>query len=102
LSTIEKELIMNKSVRTILYPVKEIEQAKKLYSTLLGVEPFVDQPYYVAYMVGDQQIGLVPTAVTHRKTATGLLSCGRYEAACNRWDAGGRYSRKPRMSVAAS
>lgn len=50
---------MNKGVRTILYPVKGIEQAKKLYSTLLGVEPFVDQPYYVAYMVGDQQIGLV-------------------------------------------
>lgn len=62
---------MNKGVRTILYPVKEIEQAKKLYSTLLGVEPFVDQPYYVAYMVGDQQIGLVPNG--HAQEMTALL-----------------------------
>jgi predicted enzyme related to lactoylglutathione lyase len=51
---------MNQGIKTVLYPVKDIAQAKALYSKLLGKEPFVDQPYYAAFMVGDQQIGLVP------------------------------------------
>jgi predicted enzyme related to lactoylglutathione lyase len=58
-------------VKTILYPVKDIAQAKKLYSQLLGIEPFVDESYYVAYMVGDQQIGLVPNG--HAQGMTGPL-----------------------------
>jgi predicted enzyme related to lactoylglutathione lyase len=28
----------------------------------LGVEPYVDQPYYVGYRVGDLEIGLDPNA----------------------------------------
>ncbi len=63
---------MNKGVKTILYPMKDIEQAKELYSALLGIEPFVDQPQYVAYMVGDQQIGLVPNG--HAQDMTGPIS----------------------------
>jgi predicted enzyme related to lactoylglutathione lyase len=62
---------MNQGIRTVLYPVKDIDQAKKFYSLLLGVEPFVDQPYYMAYMVGDQQIGLVPNG--HGTGMTGPL-----------------------------
>jgi len=53
---------MNQGVRTIIYPVKDIAQAKRLYSKLLGVEPIMDQPYYVGYRVGDQDIGLDPNA----------------------------------------
>jgi predicted enzyme related to lactoylglutathione lyase len=49
---------MNQGIKTVIYPVNDIEQAKGFFSTLLGVEPFVDSPYYVAFMVGDQQIGL--------------------------------------------
>ena len=51
---------MNQGVNTILYPVKDIAQAKTLFTALLGAEPFVDSPAYVGYMVGNQQIGLVP------------------------------------------
>ena len=51
---------MNQGIKTYLYPVKDLARAKTLYTTLLGVEPLVDQPYYVGYTVGDQQIGLVP------------------------------------------
>jgi len=38
---------MNQGIRTVIYPVKDIAQAKTLYSKLLGVEPYVDEPYYV-------------------------------------------------------
>src|SRR5580692_10812783 len=51
---------MNKGVKTILYPVKNMTQAKTLFSKFLGVEPYADQPYYVGFKINDQDIGLVP------------------------------------------
>ena len=51
---------MNKGVKTIIYPVKDITQSKTVFQKLLGVEPYADQPYYVGFKVGDQDIGLVP------------------------------------------
>ncbi|MEA2552348.1 MAG: hypothetical protein QOJ65_524 [Fimbriimonadaceae bacterium] len=62
---------MNQGVKTILYPVKDIERAKALYSKLLGVEPSMDAPYYVGYQVGGQDIGLDPQG--HSKGMTGPL-----------------------------
>ena len=51
---------MNKGVKTIIYPTKDINQAKTIFRKLLEVEPYADQPYYVGFKVGDQDIGLVP------------------------------------------
>lgn len=51
---------MNNGVKTIIYPVKDLEKAKALFSRLLGVEPYVDEPYYVGFKVEDQDIGLDP------------------------------------------
>ena len=51
---------MNQGIKTMLYPVKDIAKAKALYSQLLGIEPFVEGPYYVGYKVEGQDIGLVP------------------------------------------
>jgi predicted enzyme related to lactoylglutathione lyase len=53
---------MNKlqGISILTYPVKDTAQAKKLYTQLLGVEPYVDSPYYIGYKVGDREIGLVP------------------------------------------
>ena len=48
----------------IIFPAKNIDAAKKLFSTLLGVEPYADSPYYVGYMVGEQQVGLDPNGHT--------------------------------------
>lgn len=51
---------MNKGIKTILYPVKDMTQAKTLFSKFLGVEPYADQPYYIGFKIADQDIGLVP------------------------------------------
>ena len=51
---------MNQGVKTIIYPVKDITQSKALFRKLLEVEPYADQPYYVGFKIGDQDIGLVP------------------------------------------
>jgi predicted enzyme related to lactoylglutathione lyase len=59
---------MNQGIGTILYPVKDIARAKKLFNKLLGVEPIMDEPYYVGYKVGNQDIGLDPNGFTQGMT----------------------------------
>ncbi len=51
---------MNQGIKTILYSATDMTRAKALYTKLLGVEPYVDSPYYVGFKVGDQEIGLTP------------------------------------------
>jgi len=51
---------MNKGIKTILYPVKDMAQATAFFRKLLEVEPYANQPYYVGFKIDDQDIGLVP------------------------------------------
>jgi predicted enzyme related to lactoylglutathione lyase len=60
---------MTPSISTFIYPVKDLTGAKALYGALLGVEPSTDQPYYVEFRVGGQQLGLDPNG--HGKGMTG-------------------------------
>ncbi len=55
---------MNQGISLIVYPVKDVNEAKKFYTTFLGVEPYVDGAYYVGFKVGDHEVGLDPNAVT--------------------------------------
>lgn len=56
-------------IKLSVYPVKEIEQAKTLYTKLLGTEPYVAAPYYVGFRIGDLEIGLDPNAHAQGITA---------------------------------
>ena len=47
---------MTEGIKTIIYPVKNIAQAETLYSKLLGVKPYMDETYYVAFDVGGQDV----------------------------------------------
>ena len=47
-------------IKIVLHPVSDPEQAKPVYTALLGVEPQHDAPYYVGYEAAGQHIGLVP------------------------------------------
>jgi predicted enzyme related to lactoylglutathione lyase len=60
---------MTSGIRTIIYPVKDLARAKKLYGTFLGVAPYADAAYYVGFRVGDQEIGLDPNG--HRQGMRG-------------------------------
>ncbi len=53
---------MTPSIKLIVYPVKDIEKAKSFYGKFLGVEPYVEGPYYVGYRVGEQEVGLDPNS----------------------------------------
>ncbi len=54
---------MEKNIKLLVYPVTDIGKAKAFYSKLLGVEPYVDSPYYVGYRVGDLEVGLDPNTI---------------------------------------
>jgi predicted enzyme related to lactoylglutathione lyase len=62
---------MASGLKTVIYPVKDLASARKLYGTLLGVEPYADQPYYVGFNVNGQDVGLDPHG--HDKGMTGPL-----------------------------
>ena len=50
---------MNQGIKTILYSASDLTRAKTLFKKLLGVEPQVENPYYVGFKIGDQDVGLV-------------------------------------------
>ena len=59
---------MTNGLQTIVYPVHDLDAAKAVYSALFG-PPHTDQPYYVGYATGEQQVGLDPNG--HRAGLTG-------------------------------
>jgi len=60
---------MTSGLKTIIYPVKDLDRAKKAFTGLFGAEPYVDQPYYVAFNAGGQDVGLDPNG--HNSGLTG-------------------------------
>jgi predicted enzyme related to lactoylglutathione lyase len=63
---------MTEGVKTIIYPVRNLAQARTLYGKLVGVEPYMDEAYYVGFDVGDQEVGLDPNG--HGKGMTGTVA----------------------------
>jgi predicted enzyme related to lactoylglutathione lyase len=59
---------MTAGVRTIIYPVRDLQKAKDLYRELAGAEPTSDAPYYVGFTVDGQNIGLDPNGHAHGMT----------------------------------
>ena len=60
---------MNEGIKTVIYPVRDLAKAKALFTELLGVEPIMDEAYYVGYRVAGQDVGLDPNG--HSKGMTG-------------------------------
>ncbi len=59
---------MSVKFQTVLYPVKDLDQAKTAFSALFGVAPHADSPYYVGYEIDGSEIGLVPGGHDHGMT----------------------------------
>jgi len=49
-------------LRTVIYHVQDINIAKQWYSTVLDIQPYFDQPYYVGFNIGGFELGLDPDA----------------------------------------
>src|SRR5207248_11746534 len=68
---------MASGLETIIYPVKDLSVAKQLFGTAFGVPPYIDEPYYVAFNVGGQDVGLDPSG--HAKGMTGPVTYWRVD-----------------------
>jgi catechol 2,3-dioxygenase-like lactoylglutathione lyase family enzyme len=49
-------------LRTVIHPAPDLAAAKALFTRLLGVEPYFDQPFYVGFSVAGYELGLDPDA----------------------------------------
>jgi predicted enzyme related to lactoylglutathione lyase len=61
-------------LRTAVYYVADIEEGKKFYSSILGVAPYFDQPFYVGFSVGGFELGLQPEDETPRTKGNAHLA----------------------------
>jgi predicted enzyme related to lactoylglutathione lyase len=51
---------MFQGLRTVIYSVGDVEEAKDWYAQVLGQQPYFDQPFYVGFNVGGFELGLDP------------------------------------------
>lgn len=51
---------MIQGLRTVIYHVDDLLKAKQWYTTVLGIEPYFDEPFYVGFNVGGYELGLDP------------------------------------------
>lgn len=51
---------MIKGLRTVTYPVPDLQKGKEWYSLAFGTTPYFDQPFYVGFAIGGFELGLLP------------------------------------------
>jgi len=49
-------------LRTAIYRAPDLDKAKTWYSSVLGIAPYFEQPFYVGFNVGGYELGLDPDA----------------------------------------
>ena len=59
-------------LRTTIYRVSDIQQAKAWYSQVVGVGPYFDEPFYVGFNVAGYELGLQPDEETVKTTSEGV------------------------------
>lgn len=47
-------------LRSLIHPAPDLAASKAFFTSLLGVEPYFDEPFYVGYDVGGFELGLWP------------------------------------------
>lgn len=53
---------MFQGLRTVVYPVRDLERAQQWYSQVLGHAPYFAESFYVGFNVGGFELGLAPNA----------------------------------------
>ena len=51
---------MIQGLRTVIYHVDDLTEAKEWYAAVLGIKPYFDEPFYVGFNVGGYELGLDP------------------------------------------
>jgi len=60
-------------LRTAIYYVPDMGKAKTWYRSLLGIDPYFDQPFYIGFNVGGFELGLHPAGAEHLPGPAGAV-----------------------------
>jgi catechol 2,3-dioxygenase-like lactoylglutathione lyase family enzyme len=58
-------------LRTVVYHVEDLETATHWYTSVLGLDPYFETPYYVGFNVGGFELGLHPVESEKNTGASG-------------------------------
>ena len=72
-------------LRTAVYYVTDIEQARTWYRSVLGIDPYFDQPFYVGFNVGGFELGLHPASAQHPAGSGGAVPYWGVERVAVAW-----------------
>jgi predicted enzyme related to lactoylglutathione lyase len=61
-------------LRTAAYHVSDITKARDWYSSILGIAPYFDQPFYVGFNVAGYELGLQPDGADSSMKAEGVVA----------------------------
>ena len=76
---------MFKKLRTVVYHVPNIEEARNWYTQITGIEPYFNEPFYVGFDINGCELGLDPdlTGITPGNTSTAYWAV---EAIEQKWE----------------
>ena len=90
---------MIQGLRTVIYHVTDLAQAKGWYNQVLEQEPYFDEPFYVGYSVGGFELGLVPDGNSGPGGAVAYWGVADAAAAVKRMEQLGAKIREPLSDV---
>ena len=61
-------------LRTTIYKVGNLEEAKTWYAKAFRKEPYFDEPFYVGFNIGGYELGLLPEENPTTEKAPSVLS----------------------------
>lgn len=61
-------------LRTALYKVDDLDEAKQWYTAVLDNTPYFDEPFYVGFNVGGFELGLLPREKADDKPGTTVIA----------------------------
>jgi predicted enzyme related to lactoylglutathione lyase len=61
-------------LRTAIYHVPGLDEAKAWYARAFGVQPYFDEPFYVGFNIGGYELGLDPDIVSVKPGAGGAVA----------------------------
>jgi predicted enzyme related to lactoylglutathione lyase len=86
-------------LRTVIYHVGDLGQAKEWYAQVTGCAPYFDEPFYVGFNVSGYELGLDPEAVAAVSKGGGVSAYWGVEDACAAYGRLLEFGAKPHAGV---
>ena len=61
-------------LRTCIYKVPDLNEAKNWYAKAFEVEPYFDEPFYVGFNIGGYELGLLPAEKEYSEKTDNIMT----------------------------